>query len=84
MAKQHRDDDYPLTAQRKTSGPTNNQNHSPGSQTMLVQPESPGTVTTDHIHRTETLWRIIIDVISLAICKIHIDYSSKIIQLIYF
>ena len=84
MAEQHRGDDYPLATHRKTSGPTKNQNHSPGSQTMMLQPESPGAVTTDHIHRTETLWRIIIDAISLAICKIHIDYSSKIIQLLYF
>lgn len=84
MAKQHRDDDYPLTTHRQPSGSANNHQSSPNSQTMMIQPESAGSVTTDHIHRTETLWRIIIDAISLAICKILIDISSKIIRLISF
>lgn len=35
--------------------------------TMLITDSPP--VTTDQYHHTETIWRVLLDIISLAICK---------------
>jgi len=49
---------------------SNNQQHrSPNKNMFIAEPQLTPPTTTDQYHHTETIWRVIIDIISLGICK---------------
>ena len=51
-------------------------NYSPKQGSPLSEPNSFLPTIDQHYHQTESIWRVILDVISLLICKIDIN-STK-------
>jgi len=47
---------------------------SPTTTMLITESQSTPPVATDQYHHTETIWRIILDIISLIICKINIFF----------
>ena len=70
MAQQREEDIHPLVVTKQTAT-ADKSAHRSTDTTMLV-PES-SSVATDQYHHSETIWRVVIDIVSLIICKIHSD-----------
>jgi len=71
MARQNQVYTHELaTNQQNLVSNNTNQYSTENTTTIMTQPESgPPTTTTDQYHHTETIWRILVDIISLTICK---------------
>lgn len=72
MAKQRQDGIHQLgTSKQNLITKDTNMHRSDNSNLMLTEPTPSSTppVATDQYHHTETIWRVIIDVVTLSICK---------------
>jgi hypothetical protein len=71
MAKQNQVYNHEFATNKQHLINNNTNQHSTQNTTVIMTPPESGTppTTTDQYHHKETIWRILIDIISLIICK---------------
>jgi len=70
MARQNQVYTHELATNQQNLVSNNTNQYSTENTTMIItQPESASKTTNDQYHHTETIWRILVDIISLTICK---------------
>jgi hypothetical protein len=73
MAQQRQEHNYPPRTFKPTTIHNTNAQRSANSMMLSreIDPTASASTTTDQYHHTETIWRIVIDAISLLICKMN-------------
>jgi hypothetical protein len=76
MSKQHQGDIQLQGTGRESIITYNNEHRPPNAAMILAESQVTPPTTTDQHYHSETIWRVILDIISLLICKADI-FSEK-------
>ncbi len=73
MAKHRQGDIHSLETEKQNIILRDNTHRSPHTA-MVITESQKGSTATDQYHHSETIWRVILDIISLIICKINMFF----------
>jgi hypothetical protein len=84
MSKQQQEDIRLSGTSQQNIITRKNEQRPPNSTMIITESQISPPTTTDQYHHTETIWRVITDIISLIICKIDILLIELKLKILYY